>query len=72
MCHLGGGRCGRKARDPRVHEAEPCSISSSALGLPGPQDTHHVKHIGHKHLHIHHQGLASVVWNLDGIRNLLG
>lgn len=39
---------------------------------PGPEDTHHVEHICHEHLHIHAQGRAPVAGNLDGFMNFQG
>lgn len=47
------------------------SVVSALLSL-WPEDTYHIKHIGHEHLHIHEQGRAAIVWNLDGFLNPLG
>ena len=55
VCHLGGGRHVARRQETRVFtRLSPVPSPAQYLGPLGPQDTHHVKHVGHEHLHIHH------------------
>lgn len=77
MCHPGLGTMGQKeARDPTACWALSPVPSPAQHLFPAPSaasvNTYHVKHVGHKHLHVHDQGGAPIVWNLDGFLNLLG
>lgn len=59
--------------DKRRQETPPIApLGTQHLLPPWPEDTYHVKHVGHKHPHVHEQGRAPVVRNLDGFLNLLG
>lgn len=72
----GGQRYGtRESRSPHHWLGLSWPIPNSAPGPcfpPWPEDTYHVKYIGHEHLHIHEQGCTPIVWNLDSFLNLLG